>query len=94
LHILVYFGRKINNFFIYRWANMWENGLIGNLAVKCPFHIQNSIQSKYKYDIRNQRVKLHINDMLLRMFYKNFFRSLGGPQGGQNVTRKWCETKW
>jgi len=41
------------------------------------------MESKYKYDIRNQRVKLHINDVLSRKFYeKSFSRSLEGATGG------------
>ena len=52
---------------------MFENGHITPLVIKCFFHIQNSTEPKYKYDIRNQRVKLHINNVLSRMFYeKNF----------------------
>ena len=40
------------------------------------------MQSKYKYDIRNQRVKLYINDVLSRIFgEKSLFWFLRGTTG-------------
>jgi hypothetical protein len=32
------------------------------------FPMQNSTHLKYEYDIHNQHIKLHLNDMLLRIF--------------------------
>ncbi len=93
VHLGIFWKEK-SNVFIFRYDNIWENGSTAHLVVKCVFPIQNSTQSKYKYDIRNQRKKSHKNDMLLEIFdEKNFFRVLGGTTGAKNLTLKWRKTK-
>src|SRR5579862_7797239 len=62
------FWKDKSNVFIFTYDNICENGPIAHLVVKCVFPIHNSTQSKYKYDIRNQRKKPHQNDMLLEIF--------------------------
>ena len=58
------------------------------LAIKCYFCIQNSTQSKYKYDIRNQHASLHTNNLFLRIFEKKKFRVLVEYSSKKNLTLK------
>jgi hypothetical protein len=50
--------------------------------------MQNSIQSKCKYHIRNQHIKLHINYVLSRIFHKKTFSIPGVDHGEEGGARE------
>ena len=49
------------NWYIFHSKMRLTLGNVPSLAIKCIFQTQNSIQSKYKHDIRNQHARSHIN---------------------------------